>query len=163
MKNESLLSFLVRINTDRERLITAFQDGSNIQLWTEYPFNVGRTVHLMDKNLGMNEKAGKVWRINRFSLTGFSADRITWEEKEQHWHERPGKKHPYKSPEISWKGGVLNLEEVSELLNNSCYKQLQHADFDRFFRKYIFGLVLQSQGQEELNVKSYLWDFLKFD
>lgn len=163
LKMETLLSFLHRINTDKKKVITAFQDGPKIQLWQEFSFAVGQTVHLMDKNTDEKEKTGKVWRLHRFRIDGFSSDKITWIEEERKFKPVEGKEYTYSAPRISWEGGVLNLEEVSNLLNNSKFKELAPGQFDRYFRKYIFGLVMQQPGQEELNVKFYLNEFLKFE
>jgi len=160
---DTLLSYLHRINTDKNKVITAFQDGPKIQLWQEFPFKVGQTIHLMDKNTDEKERIGKVWRLHRFRIDGFASDKITWEEEKRKFNPREGKALPYSAPKITWEGGVLNLEQVSNLLNNTKYKELQPGQFDRYFRKYIFGLVMQQPGQEELNVKFYLENFLKLD
>lgn len=158
-----LLDYLIRVNTHKDTLITAFEDKGEIVIWQEFPFAVGQTIYLSDKNLDDNERTGKVWRLNRFHLNGFSGDRITWTEREQVYYRNLSEQHKYKSPEITWKGGILNLEEVSNLLTSSVYLELKPGQFDRYFRKFVFGLVMQTQGQEELNVKFYLENFLNFD
>ena len=160
----TLLDYLIRVNVHKDTMITAFRDSDGeIVIWQEFPFAIGESVYLSDKNLDPDEKTGKVWRLYRFHLNGFSADRITWTEETQVYYRRIGEKYEYKSPSIQWKGGILNLEEVSNLFTSSVYLQLQPGQFDRYFKKFIFGLVMQTQGQEELNVKFYLNDFLKFD
>ena len=157
---EQLLDYLIRVNTDKDSVITAFEDKGEIVIWQEFPFKVLDVVHLMDRNPDENEKTGKVWRLYRFSLNGFQADRITWQEKPRTYYKNVKESYPYKAPVISWESGILNLEEVSGLLNNSVFKQLEPGQFDRYFRKYIFGLVMQQPGQEQLNVKSYFSNFL---
>jgi len=158
----TLLDYLIRVNTYKDTLITAFLDSDGqLVIWQEFPFAIGESIYLSDKNTDENEKTGKVWRLYRFHLNGFSADRITWTEEDQTYYRRIGETYNYKSPTIQWKGGVLNLEEVSNLLTSSVYIQLQPGQFDRYFRKFVFGLVMQTQGQEELNVKFYLDDFFK--
>lgn len=160
---ETLLNYLHRINEDKETFITAFEDKGQIVVWQEFKFPVGSTVYLMDKNTDKKEKVGKVWRLYRFRIDGFSADKISWEEQPRKFEPRPGKSFTYSAPRISWEGGVLNLEQASKLLNDTTFKQLEPGQFDRYFRKYLFGLVMQQPGQAELNVKFYLEKFLKFD
>ena len=160
----TLLDYLIRVNVHKDTLITAFRDSDGeIVIWQDFKFHIGESIYLSDKNLDQGEKTGKVWRIYRFHLNGFSADKITWAETEREYYRNVKEQYKYKSPLISWAGGVLNLEEVSNLLTSSVYMQLQPGQFDRYFRKFVFGLVMQQQGQEELNVKFYLNDFLKFD
>lgn len=166
MKNnkDTLLDYLIRVNTHKDILITAFvDDNGDIIIWQEFPFPIGKTIYLSDKNLEDGERTGKVWRIYRFHLNGFSADRMTWKEEEREYYRSIAEQHKYKSPTITWTGGVLNLEEVSNLLTSSVFMELKPDQFDRYFRKFVFGLVMQTQGQEELNVKFYLNEFLKFD
>ena len=158
-----LLNHLIYINTDKSIFKTAFIEGDKITDWKEFPFPVGSTVHLMDQNQDENEKTGKVWRLRRFKLAAFEAEKITWIETKKTFQADQKNTYSYISPSLNWEGGVVNAEQASALLLSTVYKHLEAGQWDRYFRKLLFGLVMQSPGQEELNVKFYLNQFLKFD
>lgn len=161
MKGENLLDYLIRVNTFKDVFITAFQDeNGHITIWQEFPFSTGSTIYLIDKNLGEKEKIGKVWRLYRAGLTTFTGEKITWIEEEREFYKSVGQRSKYQGAEISWKGGMLNAEQASALLIDNVYKELKPGDFDRYFKKLIFGLVMAVPGQEKLNAEYYLKNFI---